>query len=160
MGRIFQMQIRIIHWVTNFLCNCRQRVKCRSTTVDDRQMEHVNQVGHLSITPLNLLEIHEIGSVDTFESKQQNYDQIWHLLPTYQTLLELSHFSWLSHSPVGHCTSSWSHLKAIHLLTLGYFCMHVNDLQTDCPIVKYIDEQYMGSVIRSGKNGQMQMAGN
>ncbi len=28
----------------------------------------------LSKTPLNLLEIHEIGSVDTSESKQQNYD--------------------------------------------------------------------------------------
>ncbi len=45
-------------------------------TVDDRQMGHVNQVGHLSKTPLNLLKIHKIGSVDTFESKQQNYDQI------------------------------------------------------------------------------------
>ncbi len=39
-------------------------------------MGHVNQVGHLSKTPLNLLEIHKSGSVDTFESKQQNYDQI------------------------------------------------------------------------------------
>ncbi len=29
-----------------------------------------------SKTPLNLLEIHEIGSVDTFESKQQSYHQI------------------------------------------------------------------------------------
>ncbi len=37
-------------------------------TVDDCQ------VGHLSKTPLNLLEIHEIGPVDTSESKQQNYD--------------------------------------------------------------------------------------
>ncbi len=43
-------------------------------TVDDRQIGHVNQVGHLSKTTLNLLEIHEIGSVDTSESKQQNYD--------------------------------------------------------------------------------------
>ncbi len=34
-------------------------------------MEHVNQVGHLSKTPLNLLEIHKIVSVDTSESKQQ-----------------------------------------------------------------------------------------
>ncbi len=42
-------------------------------------MEHVKQVGHLSKTPLNLLEIHEIGSVDISESKQQNYDQIKHL---------------------------------------------------------------------------------
>ncbi len=50
-------------------------------------MGHVNQVGHLSKTPLNLLEIHEIGSVDTFESKQQNYDQIWHMWPVYQKLL-------------------------------------------------------------------------
>ncbi len=39
-------------------------------------MGHVNKVGHLSKTPLNLLEIHEIGSVDTSESIQQNYDQI------------------------------------------------------------------------------------
>ncbi len=39
----------------------------------------VNQVGHLSKTPLNLLEIHEIGPVDTSESKQQNYNQIWHM---------------------------------------------------------------------------------
>ncbi len=73
-------------------------------TVDDRQMGHVNQVGHLSKTTLSLLEIHVIGSVDTSESKQENYDQIWHLWPPYQKLLRLSHFSWLSHSPVGHCT--------------------------------------------------------
>ncbi len=46
------------------------------STVDDRQMGHVNQVGHLSKTPLNLLKFHKIGSVDTFESKYQNYDQI------------------------------------------------------------------------------------
>ncbi len=39
-------------------------------------MGHVNQVGHLSKTPLNLFEIHEIRSVDTSESKQQSYDQI------------------------------------------------------------------------------------
>ncbi len=45
-------------------------------TVDDRQMGHLNKVGHLSKTPLNLLEIHEIGSVNTFQSKQQNYNQI------------------------------------------------------------------------------------
>ncbi len=45
-------------------------------TVNDRQMVHVIQVGHLSKTPLNMLEIHEIGSVDSFESKKQNYDQI------------------------------------------------------------------------------------
>ncbi len=31
---------------------------------------------HLSKIPLNLLEIHEIGSVGTSESKQQKYDQI------------------------------------------------------------------------------------
>ncbi len=30
-------------------------------------------------TLLNLLEIHEIGPVDTSESKQQNYNQIWHM---------------------------------------------------------------------------------
>ncbi len=73
-------------------------------TVDDRQMGHIYQVRHLSKTPLNLLKIHEIGSVDTFESKQQNYDQIWHMWPPYQILLGLSHLSWLSHSPVRHCT--------------------------------------------------------
>ncbi len=39
-------------------------------------MGHVNQVGHLSKTPLNFIEIHEIGSVDTSESKQQRYNQI------------------------------------------------------------------------------------
>ncbi len=39
-------------------------------------MGHVNQVGHFSKTPLNLLKIHEIGFVDTFETKQQNYHQI------------------------------------------------------------------------------------
>ncbi len=39
-------------------------------------MGHINQVGHLSKTHLNLLEIHLIGVVDTFKSKQQNYDQI------------------------------------------------------------------------------------
>ncbi len=47
-----------------------------TTTVYDRQMGHVNQVGHLSKTPLNLLEIHENGSVNTSESKQESYDQI------------------------------------------------------------------------------------
>ncbi len=45
-------------------------------TVHDRQMGHVNQVSHLSKAPLNLLEIHEIGPVDTSESIQQNYDEI------------------------------------------------------------------------------------
>ncbi len=45
-------------------------------TLEDRQMGHFNQVGHLSKTPLILLEIHEIGLVDTSESKQQKYDQI------------------------------------------------------------------------------------
>ncbi len=39
-------------------------------------MGHVNQVGHLSKAPLNVLEINEIGSVDTSESNQQNYYQI------------------------------------------------------------------------------------
>ncbi len=48
---------------------------CEYITVDDREMGHVNKVGHLSETLLNLLETHKIGSVDTFESKQQNYDQ-------------------------------------------------------------------------------------
>ncbi len=38
--------------------------------------DNVNQVGHISKTPLNLLEIHELGSVDTSESKEQKYDQI------------------------------------------------------------------------------------
>ncbi len=42
-------------------------------------MGHVNQVGHLSNPPLNLLEIHDIGPVDTPVSKLQNYDQIWHM---------------------------------------------------------------------------------
>ncbi len=42
-------------------------------------MGHVNQVGHLPKTHLNLLEIHEIGPVDTSESNQCNYDQIWHM---------------------------------------------------------------------------------
>ncbi len=71
-------------------------------------MGHVNQdqVEHLSKTPLNLLEIHEIGSVDTSKSKQQNYDQLWHLLPPYEKLLGLSHVSWLSHSPVVNCILS------------------------------------------------------
>ncbi len=66
-------------------------------------MGHVNQVGHLSKTPLNLLEIHEIGPVDTSESKQQNDDQIWHMQPPYQKLLGLSYVSWLFHSYVFYC---------------------------------------------------------
>ncbi len=33
------------------------------------EVEHVNQVGHPSKTPLNLLEIKGIGPVDTAESK-------------------------------------------------------------------------------------------
>ncbi len=45
-------------------------------TVDDLQVGHFNQVGHLSKPPLNLLEIHDIRPVDTTVSKQQNYDQI------------------------------------------------------------------------------------
>ncbi len=45
-------------------------------TVDDRQMAHISQVGHISKAPLILLEIREIGSVDTSESQEQNYDQI------------------------------------------------------------------------------------
>ncbi len=45
-------------------------------TVDDREMVHVNQVGHLSKTPLNLLEIYEIGSVVNTSELQQNYNQI------------------------------------------------------------------------------------
>ncbi len=49
---------------------------CLMYTVDDKQMRHVNQVGHLSKTHLNLLEIHEMCIVDTSESKRQNYDQI------------------------------------------------------------------------------------
>ncbi len=36
-----------------------------------------------SVTPLKntfkLVKIHEIGPVDTSVSKQQNYDQIWHM---------------------------------------------------------------------------------
>ncbi len=43
---------------------------------DDRQMGHFNQVAHLSKATFNLLEIHVISSVDTSESKQQNYGQI------------------------------------------------------------------------------------
>ncbi len=39
-------------------------------------MGHVNQVGHLSKNPLNLLKIHQIGQLDTSESKQQNFNQI------------------------------------------------------------------------------------
>ncbi len=50
-------------------------------------MGHCQQVGHLTNVLLNLLEIHEIGSVDTSESKQQNYDQIWHMWAPYQKLL-------------------------------------------------------------------------
>ncbi len=42
-------------------------------TVDDRQIGHVNQVGHLTKTHLNLIENHEIGSLDTSESKQKHY---------------------------------------------------------------------------------------
>ncbi len=48
-------------------------------TVDDYQVGYVNKVGHLSKTPLNLFENHEIGPVDTSESKQQNYNQMWHM---------------------------------------------------------------------------------
>ncbi len=78
-----------------------------SPTVDDQQVGHINQVGHLSKTPLSLLEIHEIGPVDTFESKQQNYDQIWHMWPPYQKWSGLSHVSWLSQSHVMDC-KSWT----------------------------------------------------
>ncbi len=34
-------------------------------------MGHVNQVGHLSKTPLNLLEIYKIGSVDNLNLKNR-----------------------------------------------------------------------------------------
>ncbi len=66
-------------------------------------MRHVNQLGHISKTPLSLLEIHEISAVDTSKSKEQNSDQIWHMQPPYQKLLGLSHISWLSHSPIVDC---------------------------------------------------------
>ncbi len=39
-------------------------------------MGHVNPVGHLSKTPLNIFEIYQIVSVGTSESKQPNYDHI------------------------------------------------------------------------------------
>ncbi len=55
--------------------NCGSSMIIRDT-VDDQQVRHVNQVGHSSKTLLNLLEIHEIGQVDTSESKKQNYDQM------------------------------------------------------------------------------------
>ncbi len=59
----------------------------KADTVDRRQLGHAIQVGHLSKTHLNMLEIHEIVSVDTSESKQQKYDQIVDLCPPYQKLL-------------------------------------------------------------------------
>ncbi len=52
---------------TYSLCTKLMIIVLMICTVDDRQMGHVTQVGHLSKTPLNLLEIHEIGSVDTFD---------------------------------------------------------------------------------------------
>ncbi len=58
--------------VYRFLCQNAPRL-VYSTRLASR---HINQVGHLSKTPLNLLEIHEIGPVDPSESKQQNYEQI------------------------------------------------------------------------------------
>ncbi len=91
-------------------------------------------MGHLSKTPLNLLEIHKIGSVDTFESKQQNCDQIWHLWLLYQKLLVLSHFSWLSHSPVGHCTTCTP--VVIHI---WHMCM--SDLNTPKTCYSFVHQQ-------------------
>ncbi len=94
-------------------------------------MGHVNQVGHLSKTSLILLEIHEIGSVDTFESKQQNYDQIWHLLHPYQKLLGLSHFSWLGYSHVGHFTSKW-----VLPFAPGDYCTCITDSERVLPFAR------------------------
>ncbi len=60
--------------ISSSLFGLQVHVVMEACTVDDQQVGHVNQVGHLSKTPLNLLEIHGIGPVDTSESKQQNYD--------------------------------------------------------------------------------------
>ncbi len=68
--------------------------------MDGWRVGQVNQVGHLSAAPLNLLEISEVGPVDASGSGQQNCDQVWRVWPPYQDLLGLSHVSWLSHSPV------------------------------------------------------------
>ncbi len=73
-------------------------------------------MGHLSKSHVNLLEIHEIGPVDTSQSKQQNYDQIWHMQPQYQKLLGLSYVGWLSHSPVVYCKN---HLPTWNLQNLS-----------------------------------------
>ncbi len=71
--RISSMISEIVHHRDSFHPFLFEHHEC---TVDDQQVGHVNQVGHLSKTPLNLLEIHELGPVDASDSKQQNYDQI------------------------------------------------------------------------------------
>ncbi len=71
-----------------------------SILVDGLWVGHVNQVGHLSGAPLNLLQIRKVGPVDESGSGQQNCDQVWHMWSPYQDLLRLSYVSWLSHSPV------------------------------------------------------------
>ncbi len=66
----------LYHYIAVQQCQIYQNILHlqHSSTVDDQQVGHINQVGHLSKTPLNLLEIHEICPIDTSESKQLNYD--------------------------------------------------------------------------------------
>ncbi len=75
---------------------------------------------------LNLLEIHEIGPLDTSESKQRNYYQIWHMYRLYQQLLGLSHVSWLSPSPVVDCNR-----VAYHVLVQSAHHTHCTSFNTN-----------------------------
>ncbi len=66
---------------------------------------------------------------------------------------------------IGSTTSKWSHPKAGvpqgTLLGPVVFLLHINDLQTVCPIVRYVDDSSIWEVCnRSGSNIQMQTVGN
>ncbi len=66
---------------------------------------------------------------------------------------------------IGSTTSTWSHLKVGvpqgPLLGPVAFLLHINNLQTVCPTVKYVDDSSIWDVCnRSGSNSQIQTARN
>ncbi len=66
---------------------------------------------------------------------------------------------------IGFTISKWSHLKTGvpqgTLLGPVAFLLHVNDLQTVCPSIRYVDDSSIWEVCnRSGSNSQIRTAGN
>ncbi len=76
-GHILRFKIQVLEMMFSHQNNVSLQTYIK---VDNYSGLQANGTSQPSGTPLknilNLLEIHEIGSVDTSESKQQNYDQI------------------------------------------------------------------------------------